>query len=346
MARVELFFEVEGLRINVRSILSRLEMLFADRPALYASGPYDFVVREEAAHCGWQVAKKIEDARIFILFAPGDPITFEYLENVVQSMPHIVGGCVVRESERRECSGLLGAWSIQRPFTPYHTIAHYLNYTARRIRFPRFLISFFTRLFRATGITEIAGERCFKIRARNNYEVYFGRGPTPARHLLKPRFDLRDVALSVFWCGHLGIAPGTVASVLTAAALMGVWSVLPNLLTLAAGLIAFFATILCVALELWSAKRYFSRDARQVVLDEVAGQSLLIALMPPLTSPWQFLAALVLFRIFDILKPGVHWIEKRNIRGTIVWDDLLAGIYGVACAWIMSLAGLWPFRSI
>jgi phosphatidylglycerophosphatase A len=341
---MELFFEVEGLRINVRSILSRLETLLAHRPALYASGPYDFVVREEATLSGWQVAQKIEDAGIFILFAPGDPITFEYLENVVQSMPHILGGCIVRESEKRERSGVLGAWSIQRPFTPYHTIAHYIHYLARRLRLPRFLIAFFTRLCRSPGITEIAGERCFKVRARNNYEMYFGRGPTPAQHLLKPRFDLRDVAMSFFWIGHFGVAPGTVASILTTAALMGVWSLQSALLTLAAGLMALLSTLLCVVLEPWSAKRYFSRDARQVVLDEVAGQSLLIALMPPLTSPWQFLAALVLFRIFDILKPGVYWIEKCNIRGTIVWDDLLAGIYGAACAWIMALAGLWPFR--
>jgi phosphatidylglycerophosphatase A len=42
---------------------------------------------------------------------------------------------------------------------------------------------------------------------------------------------------------------------------------------------------------------------------------------------WIIVAAFFAFRFFDIFKPGIHWIEERGWPGTIVWDDLLAGLY-------------------
>jgi phosphatidylglycerophosphatase A len=83
--------------------------------------------------------------------------------------------------------------------------------------------------------------------------------------------------------------------------------------------------VLCCLLEGWARKHYFAEDPREVVLDEVAGMSLALLIAGP--GLGVIIAAFFAFRFFDIFKFGIHWIEKRRIHGTIVWDDLLAGIY-------------------
>lgn len=85
------------------------------------------------------------------------------------------------------------------------------------------------------------------------------------------------------------------------------------------------STVLCCLLEGWARKHYFAEDPREVVLDEVAGMSLALLIAGP--GLGIIVAAVFAFRFFDIFKLGIHWIEKRKILGSIVWDDLLAGIY-------------------
>jgi phosphatidylglycerophosphatase A len=92
------------------------------------------------------------------------------------------------------------------------------------------------------------------------------------------------------------------------------------------------STVLCCLLEGWARKHYFADDPREVVLDEVAGMSLALLITGP--GMGTLVAVFFAFRFFDIFKFGIHWIEKQKILGTIVWDDLLAGIYaGLAVKW-------------
>ena len=66
-------------------------------------------------------------------------------------------------------------------------------------------------------------------------------------------------------------------------------------------------------------------DPQEVVVDELLGCLVALAFVP--FEPRWVLAAFVLFRLFDILKPGpVRWIERRW-RGAagIIGDDLAAG---------------------
>ena len=67
------------------------------------------------------------------------------------------------------------------------------------------------------------------------------------------------------------------------------------------------------------------KDPGEVVIDEVAG--MWIALLPAGLVWWQILGAFVLFRLFDILKPGpVGWADRRLSGGLgIMADDLIAG---------------------
>jgi len=92
----------------------------------------------------------------------------------------------------------------------------------------------------------------------------------------------------------------------------------------------------CLALEKWAGRQFFAEDPREFVLDEVAGLTLAWALLPPGSPWWGVVLGFVLFRVFDIFKWGVHWIETVPIPGRIVWDDLIAGAYaGILSALIL-----------
>lgn len=73
------------------------------------------------------------------------------------------------------------------------------------------------------------------------------------------------------------------------------------------------------------------KDPQIVVVDEVAGQWLALALMPPAFK--YALLGLLLFRVFDILKPPpVRWLERLPQGTGIVVDDLAAGAYALIVA--------------
>ena len=83
------------------------------------------------------------------------------------------------------------------------------------------------------------------------------------------------------------------------------------------------------------------RDPGYIVIDEWAG--MLIALYPvPHSQPGAILCAFILFRLFDILKPGpVAWAERLPGEWGIVADDIVGGLLAALCArWIvLPLAG-------
>ena len=91
-------------------------------------------------------------------------------------------------------------------------------------------------------------------------------------------------------------------------------------------------------------------DPPEVVIDEVAGQWLAMcapsagfwmAGLAPWNFPWPgWLAAFLLFRLFDIWKP---WLIRRAERlpgaTGVLADDLVAGAAAALC--VLALAGLW-----
>ena len=71
-------------------------------------------------------------------------------------------------------------------------------------------------------------------------------------------------------------------------------------------------------------------DHGGIVIDEIAAFLLVLALTPEAIAWW--LAAFVLFRIFDIFKPWpIRWAD-RNIKGGfgVMFDDLLAAVFAIA----------------
>ena len=135
-------------------------------------------------------------------------------------------------------------------------------------------------------------------------------------------------------CGLVPGAPGTVGSV---AGLLVAYGLIEGL-----GMHPWFLGALTAVLFLpavWSSRvaeeQYQRHDPSQVVVDEVLGQWVTLCAVAPGSWP-SWLAGLVLFRIFDILKPfPIRRFERFEGGYGVVADDLAAGV----CA-MMSLAAL------
>ena len=72
--------------------------------------------------------------------------------------------------------------------------------------------------------------------------------------------------------------------------------------------------------------RTWKHDASEIVIDEIVGVWIAVFALP---FQWQFyLAAFVLFRLFDIYKPlFIRKIDKMDGNWSVMIDDVLAGVY-------------------
>lgn len=158
--------------------------------------------------------------------------------------------------------------------------------------------------------------------------------PHPARLLRHPAGWL---ALGL-GSGLAPWAPGTAASALAvllwAAILEFAQPAWPAQLALFLALLV-TATAACG----WAGRRLRRKDPGCIVADEFAGQWLVLLVTPP-AWPW-WLAAFILFRVFDITKPWpMRHLERLPGGIGIVADDLAAGLW--AALPILAWARLWP----
>jgi phosphatidylglycerophosphatase A len=141
---------------------------------------------------------------------------------------------------------------------------------------------------------------------------------------------LAVVVGTFFGVGFFPVAPGTAGS---AAALLIYLAARPTL----SGWWLIVAPALLYAPAVWAAgvcERIFKKtDPGQVVIDEVIGQAITLAVIPAAPAGfggWKlWLTGLILFRAFDIAKPfPIRRLEKLPGGYGIITDDVLAGIYG------------------
>lgn len=129
-------------------------------------------------------------------------------------------------------------------------------------------------------------------------------------------------------------APGTAGS-LAAMLLAAPLTALPLWLGLVALAAAF---LLGVYLCGETSRRLGVHDHGGIVWDEFVGMWLVLLLVPFEVLWW--LAAFVLFRFFDILKPWpIRWLDRRVSGGFgIMVDDVLAAIYALV---VLAAAQAW-----
>lgn len=88
-------------------------------------------------------------------------------------------------------------------------------------------------------------------------------------------------------------------------------------------------TVIITLIGVWTATRvepYWGKDSSKVVIDEVAGMCISL-LFVPVTVQW-LIAAFVLFRFFDIVKPlYIRRTEALPAGWGVMADDVLSGVY-------------------
>jgi phosphatidylglycerophosphatase A len=139
-----------------------------------------------------------------------------------------------------------------------------------------------------------------------------------------------------FGCGHVPKAPGTAGTLGAIPLYLLVRPLGPAAVALAAALLT--------VVGIWAAGRVARRlgrkDPQIVCIDEVAGVFVTWIAAPP--SLAGLVAGVVLFRIFDQLKPWPARLAERRLAGGpgIVLDDVAAGVWGAALLALGRVAGI------
>ncbi len=138
-------------------------------------------------------------------------------------------------------------------------------------------------------------------------------------------------------CGYAPVAPGTVGTLGAIPLYLVVSRLSPG------AYVAFtFAFSVLAAYAAERAGRYWGvADASPIVIDEVAGYLLTMALVP---FSWPAaLAGFVLFRVFDVVKPWPASSLDRVKNGFgVVMDDLAAGVWAWAALLVLRLLRVVP----
>lgn len=89
-----------------------------------------------------------------------------------------------------------------------------------------------------------------------------------------------------------------------------------------------------------------AHDSQRIVIDEVAGYLLTVALVDR-SSGWVLAAGFVVFRALDILKPPpIRWVDQHVGGGVgVMLDDVAAGVVGAAIMVALAHAGAWEALS-
>jgi phosphatidylglycerophosphatase A len=149
-----------------------------------------------------------------------------------------------------------------------------------------------------------------------------------------------------FGVGFLRPAPGTwgsIAGLLLWLAAAHWLHPSPLYLALSTAVAALILLVAGIPASTIVAREAATDDPSFVVADEVVGQW--IALIAASLRPWEWLLALLLFRIFDILKPSpARQFDRMHSGFGIMMDDVAAGIYAMAILFAIRLFSTgWRF---
>ena len=149
---------------------------------------------------------------------------------------------------------------------------------------------------------------------------------------------LNSIFVTFFGIGKIKKIPGTFASLATTLLLFFLFHILnisPNIIL--------FAVIIIFLISLYAVNIFIkdlsNKDPKEVVIDEVIGQSIPLYLYEvshnitkdSIEALKFYLIIFILFRFFDIAKPfPVNYFDKnfKNSFGVIM-DDVVAGLYVV-----------------
>lgn len=135
---------------------------------------------------------------------------------------------------------------------------------------------------------------------------------------------IQQTIATLGFIGYLPYIPGTFGSALS---LLAVILLMPS----DSELLMFFLPIVLLGLiTSHTAEKSLGKDSKYIVIDEFSGYLLSVFFVPKTIG--YLLAAFILFRIFDILKPPpIRKTEKLSGGAGIIIDDLIAALYANVC---------------
>lgn len=136
---------------------------------------------------------------------------------------------------------------------------------------------------------------------------------------------IQQTIATLGFIGYLPYAPGTFGSALS---LLAVILLMPSDFEL---LMFFLPVALLGLITSHTAEKILGKDSKYIVIDEFSGYLLSVFFVPKTIG--YLLAAFILFRIFDILKPPpIRKTEKLVSGGAgVIIDDLIAALYANIC---------------
>tara|TARA_B100000674_G_scaffold214383_1_gene175726 strand:+ start:173 stop:664 length:492 start_codon:yes stop_codon:yes gene_type:complete len=157
-----------------------------------------------------------------------------------------------------------------------------------------------------------------------------------------------NVLVSTFFgYGYLTKIPGTVTSAVTTIFIYIAYEIVGYTdlkFSIIFFIILFFYSFYAVK---DSESEFKNKDPRQIVIDEVLGQSMPLILLLYLNQANHvsvsievyYILSFIFFRFFDILKPfPVNYFDKnyKNYFG-IIMDDIIAGLYSMILIYLLCL---------
>lgn len=158
-------------------------------------------------------------------------------------------------------------------------------------------------------------------------------------HLLTLRWVFSHPVLMLafgFGAGLAPLAPGTVATL----AAIPIYFIMVSLSWPVYAAVILAMAILGIGVCGYAARRMGVHDHPSIVWDEIVG-FLITMWGAPIGLTWVLLG-FVLFRLFDILKPWPIALADRRVHGGlgIMLDDLLAGVFALACMQLIARSGV------
>lgn len=142
-----------------------------------------------------------------------------------------------------------------------------------------------------------------------------------------------------FGTGFWPWGPGTAGAILATLVWLALWATFQFVVL---EVVVLLLIVLFTALGIWATAKltpFWGDDPSRVVVDEMVG--VWIALL--MAAEWKTaIAALLLFRFFDIVKPlGIRSIDRRQGAFWVMADDIVAGIYAAVCMIPLYLIYTW-----
>tara|TARA_B100000965_G_C19553308_1_gene741064 strand:- start:374 stop:811 length:438 start_codon:yes stop_codon:yes gene_type:complete len=143
--------------------------------------------------------------------------------------------------------------------------------------------------------------------------------------------NLINFFISGFYIGYVKYAPGSLASIIS----IIFFFFIPNIIFYNI-IVLIFLLIVGFYLCFVFSKNSSENDPSYIVIDEIIGMYISVFMLPKII--YLYIISFILFRFFDIYKPGIIYKSQRLKYGLgIMIDDVISGILSLLICWSIYL---------